>query len=188
MPASIPASMVNQMYADLGIPNRFNLISSRFSAEMTGPRRPNHSRPAPDRPSDRDRTTTALDPAASQFDCGMSPCAASQLREITLRPSAVSPPCGWPATRSPKGAGWRRERDSNPRYGFPYTHFPGVRLQPLGHLSSAERHRLIRRVAFAKRLSGPGAGFPQVSGDIYELEASRRAPPRHGPAAERAQI
>lgn len=31
--------------------------------------------------------------------------------------------------------GWRRERDSNPRYGFPYTHFPGVRLQPLGHLS-----------------------------------------------------
>ena len=33
--------------------------------------------------------------------------------------------------------GWRRERDSNPRYGFPYTRFPSVRLQPLGHLSSA---------------------------------------------------
>jgi site-specific DNA recombinase len=33
---------------------------------------------------------------------------------------------------------WRRERDSNPRYGCPYTHFPGVRLQPLGH-PSAER-------------------------------------------------
>jgi hypothetical protein len=33
-------------------------------------------------------------------------------------------------------AEWRRERDSNPRYGFPYTHFPGVRLQPLGHPSS----------------------------------------------------
>ncbi len=30
---------------------------------------------------------------------------------------------------------WRRERDSNPRYGFPYTRVPGVRLQPLGHLS-----------------------------------------------------
>ena len=30
---------------------------------------------------------------------------------------------------------WRRERDSNPRYGCPYTHFPGVRLQPLGHPS-----------------------------------------------------
>jgi site-specific DNA recombinase len=31
---------------------------------------------------------------------------------------------------------WRRERDSNPRYGFPYTRVPGVRLKPLGHLSS----------------------------------------------------
>ena len=31
---------------------------------------------------------------------------------------------------------WRRERDSNPRYGFPHTHFPGVRLQPLGHPSA----------------------------------------------------
>ena len=30
---------------------------------------------------------------------------------------------------------WRRERDSNPRYSFPYTHFPGALLQPLGHLS-----------------------------------------------------
>jgi site-specific DNA recombinase len=30
---------------------------------------------------------------------------------------------------------WRRERDSNPRYGCPYTRVPGVRLQPLGHLS-----------------------------------------------------
>ena len=30
---------------------------------------------------------------------------------------------------------WRRGRDSNPRDGIPPTHFPGVRLQPLGHLS-----------------------------------------------------
>ena len=30
----------------------------------------------------------------------------------------------------------RRERDSNPRYTCAYTHFPGVLLQPLGHLSS----------------------------------------------------
>ena len=34
-----------------------------------------------------------------------------------------------------QGLKWRRRRDSNPRYGFPYTHFPGVRLQPLGHPS-----------------------------------------------------
>ena len=31
---------------------------------------------------------------------------------------------------------WRRERDSNPRYGFPHTRFPSVRLQPLGHPSA----------------------------------------------------
>ena len=34
-------------------------------------------------------------------------------------------------------AGWRREWDSNPRYGFPHTRFPSVRLKPLGHLSGA---------------------------------------------------
>ncbi len=32
-------------------------------------------------------------------------------------------------------ADWRREGDSNPRNGLPFTHFPGVRLQPLGHPS-----------------------------------------------------
>jgi hypothetical protein len=31
--------------------------------------------------------------------------------------------------------GWRREWDSNPRYSFPHTRFPSVRLKPLGHLS-----------------------------------------------------
>src|SRR3546814_10307053 len=39
------------------------------------------------------------------------------------------------------GAHWRRERDSNPRYGSPYTHFPGVRLQPLGHPSGGAQDR-----------------------------------------------
>jgi hypothetical protein len=33
---------------------------------------------------------------------------------------------------------WRTERDSNPRTAFTVTHFPGVRLQPLGHLSALE--------------------------------------------------
>src|SRR6516225_4488592 len=32
----------------------------------------------------------------------------------------------------------RREWDSNPRYGFPHTRFPSVRLKPLGHPSKAE--------------------------------------------------
>ena len=30
---------------------------------------------------------------------------------------------------------WRRGRDSNPRWTFAHTHFPGVLLRPLGHLS-----------------------------------------------------
>ena len=38
---------------------------------------------------------------------------------------------------TPAAMNWRRGRDSNPRYGYkPYTHFPGVLLQPLGHLSA----------------------------------------------------
>ena len=39
------------------------------------------------------------------------------------------------AMTRPKVEEWRRERDSNPWYGFPYTRFPSVLLQPLGHLS-----------------------------------------------------
>src|SRR4029078_11438848 len=35
----------------------------------------------------------------------------------------------------PSNNRWRTGWDSNPRYGFPYTRFPSVRLQPLGHLS-----------------------------------------------------
>ena len=31
---------------------------------------------------------------------------------------------------------WRTDRDSNPGDGLPPTHFPGVRLRPLGHLST----------------------------------------------------
>src|SRR5262249_34762836 len=34
----------------------------------------------------------------------------------------------------------RREWDSNPRYGFPHTRFPSVRLKPLGHPSVARGH------------------------------------------------
>jgi hypothetical protein len=38
---------------------------------------------------------------------------------------------------------WRREWDSNPRYGFPYTRFPSVRLKPLGHPSGSAADRAI---------------------------------------------
>jgi hypothetical protein len=38
---------------------------------------------------------------------------------------------------------WRREWDSNPRYGFPYTRFPSVRLKPLGHPSETVAQQAI---------------------------------------------
>ena len=41
-----------------------------------------------------------------------------------------------PADPCVTSAGWRRGRDSNPRYGYPYTRFPSVLLKPLGHLSA----------------------------------------------------
>jgi hypothetical protein len=38
----------------------------------------------------------------------------------------------------PSKENWRREGDSNPRYGFwPYNGLANHRLQPLGHLSTA---------------------------------------------------
>ena len=43
---------------------------------------------------------------------------------------------------------WRTVRDSNPRDGSPPTHFPGVRLRPLGQLSVADR--LSRQTALRK--------------------------------------
>ncbi len=67
------------------------------------------------------------------------------------------------ATKGGKSAGigvpgfipkWRTERDSNPRYAFTYTRVPGVRLQPLGHLSLAVRDPRLH-------------ANQQVGGDIY---------------------
>src|SRR6202022_368193 len=59
---------------------------------------------------------------------------------------------------------WRRGRDSNPRYGFPHTHFPGVRLQPLGHPSALayqnganEAHSIGRDAGASRAGSTPRA-------------------------------
>ena len=43
-----------------------------------------------------------------------------------------------------QGLKWRTERDSNPRTAFTVTHFPGVRLQPLGHLSTLGKGEIHR--------------------------------------------
>ena len=53
---------------------------------------------------------------------------------------------------------WRRERDSNPRYGFPYTRVPGVRLKPLGHLSAAGPSGGPAQQAFRRSLCGKAMG------------------------------
>ena len=51
---------------------------------------------------------------------------------------------------------WRRERDSNPRSGYkPLTHFPGVLLQPLGHLSAENRFLRCRTPLRTLRTHGP---------------------------------
>ena len=67
-----------------------------------------------------------------------------QVRNLTLYPTELwarkSIGSGSQTSASTPGAPpsagtWRREWDSNPRYPFGYTHFPGACLQPLGHLS-----------------------------------------------------
>ncbi len=57
---------------------------------------------------------------------------------------------------------WRRDRDSNPGDGFPPTHFPGVRLRPLGHLSNVSSilRIFINLARLPKRVYSFGLFFP----------------------------
>ncbi len=73
---------------------------------------------------------------------GWSAYAPSGLRRDSLRDSPFADDVAGAQRRPSRsrltcqaGEGWRRERDSNPWYGFPYTRFPSVLLKPLGHLS-----------------------------------------------------
>src|SRR5262249_21051582 len=61
----------------------------------------------------------------------------------------------------------RRERDSNPRYPFEYTRVPGVRLQPLGHLSQ-DIYSGERRV----RTYGTVTGTPDFESGAFDHSAS----------------
>ena len=97
--------------------------------------------------------------------------------------------------------GWRRGWDSNPRDGFPPTRVPGVRLQPLGHLSSPRRCTVAPdrlRGCLIDR-SGMGASravvmppipagvrlLKQPGGHRREGAAARRKTPLVQPAARR---
>ena len=75
-----------------------------------------------------------------------------------------------------KKAYWRRGWDSNPRYGYPYTHFPGVRLRPLGHpstylcavpangLCAVPANALRPAAAKGAKHTSPGAAKPRERG------------------------
>ncbi len=58
----------------------------------------------------------------------------------------------------------RTGRDSNPRYAFTHTHFPGVHLKPLGHPSSNcashERREVAAHDASCASNNAPGNGIP----------------------------
>ena len=63
----------------------------------------------------------------------------------------------------PKGK-WRRERDSNPRYPFKgYTRLAGVRLRPLGHLSTTANSNVkaaVKPYFFAQDSRPPAGIYP----------------------------
>jgi hypothetical protein len=64
---------------------------------------------------------------------------------------------------------WRRERDSNPRNGDrPFTHFPGVLLQPLGHLSATRMPGGIVRP-----IHGPHPRFARASLSAVQIRSRR---------------
>jgi hypothetical protein len=59
---------------------------------------------------------------------------------------------------------WRRERDSNPRNGFPFSGFQDHRHRPLGHpsasksrLNSRASHVICRQTGVVSPLVSPGA-------------------------------
>ena len=74
---------------------------------------------------------------------------------------------------------WRRERDLNPRYGFPHTHFPGVRLQPLGHPSAFSlKDRTDVLFAFSRNARRCGASRKSAHYSVPCGERNRGSPCR----------
>ena len=87
-------------------------------------------------------------------------------------PGGSGLPMGSDATK-----GWRRGRDSNPRYGFPYAGLANLCLQPLGHLPGNRRARNIACEPRPRRGWGGSAGAAPGRGKGADLRASRRGPP-----------
>ena len=73
--------------------------------------------------------------------------------------------------------GWRRGRDSNPRYGFkPYTPLAGERLQPLGHLSTAVDTGEFARI---QRFPSPFGNREPNASPHTQITMSWDGTPRH---------
>ena len=66
---------------------------------------------------------------------------------------------------------WRRERDSNPRYGFPHSGFQDRRLRPLGHPSSLRER--------ASQIWDAGALAKAVAPKLATESASEGGPTSH---------
>ncbi len=100
---------------------------------------------SPDRLLDAARILELANKAHSLY-VSQNPTEKAKLLKMVLSNCAIDSATLYPTYRKPfdlifqrtKNEEWRREWDSNPRYGFPYTRFPSVRLQPLGHLSGDE--------------------------------------------------
>ena len=76
-----------------------------------------------------------------------------------------------PVPRAERRRCWRRERDSNPRDGFPPTHFPGVRLRPLGHLSGRRGQTMSGTLRKTAETRPPGRSVNDLG--VFSLIAGR---------------
>src|SRR6266700_2103538 len=96
-------------------------------------------------------------------------CFAAARRTLRVRTPASSPPKNLQKYYSFTNILWRRGWDSNPRTRLGVTHFPGVRLRPLGHLSTRaarvpEAAPAIKSVGTpSPPLGAPTPGWPPCS-------------------------
>jgi hypothetical protein len=127
-----------QVQGTAGSPPSTTLSAAIIAQKRSGLRPPGDRSPVEHGGDERDRTVDLLvaNEALSQLSYIPTVLPAARRRPSQSdsvrrqRPATFRPGHPRPVTF------WRRERDSNPRYGFPYTRFPTVLLQPLGHLSA----------------------------------------------------
>src|SRR4051794_23167429 len=90
------------------------------------------------------------------------------------------------ALNLPQCERWRREWDSNPRYSFPHTRFPSVRLKPLGHLSGCPL--LKGRDDFCKWSGGKPSRSPKVLVQLWNFCLTKSQASRRGGAQKQKPV